>query len=555
MDYVPSEEEMKQSMQRVGQLNLQITALNRQIEARDRTLLLELAELDETFDRMLATLRSSLAANKRRLVEDTQTETREMHLRLQEMMHRVGEEPSFKPVIQIVPPEILANIFECYLENEVPARRLALVCKRWRATMLETPRLWRTLEARCVHEGNLDFEHQLSQLKRRIELLGTGTMELNVTLYLTAFETVLPSIEPFRLVANTGIERWQSLRLACSTYHIELPTLFLAGIFVGSFKTLRVIEFSHGDWRNQFVPIEELLVKSRPPIDEIRITGRKFPQILRDSDFLRQAKKISCPTEIYEEMSNLENIQQLKTWTYIRNIRPYLTLRQLPPLPKITFFQWMSRSELYKFDKQKVEDLTIFSLGFESIYAYMPEIVLPVLTRLTIRSAGFYGLRNLIAPKLENLTITSDFDKRDLTVQTHTIKLRPLSLNFELYDGFFEVNTISVLRSWEQLQHIQFSNEWSAWATSFESQFFREKQLLPNLQTLRLDMKTKSDLENAKARRRCVLFAQKLLISRRGTSLETVEWRIDGEKDNKWYSIMSDHVSEEDGSTIIALDN
>src|SRR4051812_38078766 len=49
--------------------------------------------------------------------------------------------------VQILPSEVLMEIFKWHIGECAPSRRLALVCKPWRSLILDTPTLWCNLYA------------------------------------------------------------------------------------------------------------------------------------------------------------------------------------------------------------------------------------------------------------------------------------------------------------------------------------------------------------------------------------------------------------------------
>jgi hypothetical protein len=73
-----------------------------------------------------------------------------------------------------------------YLEGEVPPRQLALVCKKWKALLLESPSLWRKIDVSFVHPR--DLEPAKISLSKRIKL--SRATALDVTLNAMDYPTL-----------------------------------------------------------------------------------------------------------------------------------------------------------------------------------------------------------------------------------------------------------------------------------------------------------------------------------------------------------------------------
>jgi hypothetical protein len=432
--------------------------------------------------------------------------------------------------ISTLPPEMLMQIFSHYLHHDVPPRRLALVCKRWRSILLSTPAFWTTLEAHCEKGSALTIH--ILQLQRRIELLGqASTLKLHITLNLGRMDGF--PIKPFKLVIGTGIERWDTLNLM--SFESKDVSAF-AGLFTAgsSFKSLRTISFFHLYASTNFEAIEDILLNSPPPkLEKVTFETDSYPPKLRNSpNVFRAARKVIGSPSVIRSLKFGENLEEL--WVR-KNWSPYfLDGRDFPVLPRITHFETITRRELASLKVHQVSNLHIVEIRSTDNDASFPclEISLPKLTKLKAGPEGLYHLRNITAPALEDLEVVSRVTARGLAGHVHTITVRPISLGVTLWEEVLDVDTARLFKSWNQLEHLHVSCRTLMWTGSFEPELLDAGGLFPGLRTLKVGQLSGNDemaLDTFRG------FAEKMLRARK--RMDSVAWRMEWHKDKEWHRL------------------
>jgi hypothetical protein len=265
-----------------------------------------MASLKSELEAKITSLRNEYEAAEKHWEKQTQLQTALLHKRLEDLKKL---EQELVVGIRKVPNEILVEILKHSLGDNLPCRRLASVCKRWKALLQHTPSFWRNLQVSIV--GAETAEHEAAVLQRRIEL--SDSTLLDVTLYTYHLPYGKSNRDLLNLISNTGLERWRSLKIySCSSQTIDKS---LEGIFASKLSALRSLEcVNHGSLTTvmgPFIPIYQLIIQSNPPIKQLTINGPN-PSLFQGSPIFRQLHELNASATAVSQLMPLPNLKTLK---------------------------------------------------------------------------------------------------------------------------------------------------------------------------------------------------------------------------------------------------
>lgn len=496
----------------------QIELLQQELDQTRTNLCIRIAEMDESYKREIDRLYRDHLTRKEALEDEAYSRIRDITSRLSKTKQQLNKEESSCSGIHILPPELLTKIFEWLLDERVPPRSLALVSKLWKNVLLASPSLWRTLEVEIVPADNL--QHHYNTLKRRIELSGASSNPLNVILRASSLLFIKSgSIEQFRLVAGTGIERWKSLTLEHDLLDSEFS---LERIFHGTFSSLQTVNFSYFGPLNPFGMVEELLAPCMSSVREITIHGRT-PDFLRSCtpDSLAKVTRLAGHTEALEDLPRPPALFELETWSRYGGECPQIDCTRFPRPPKRTIFRLITQSDLAMLDCKEVQELDIDMIagGYQSgVYVDFPSLTKLRIFDITL-AAG------ITAENLQSLEcICPDIDEivdRDRSVHPISVTLlscaNPQAVRM-------------VLGRWEQLEEVTLLCLPTCWSQKWADEF---RSICPALRTIRIKLKDEREDEGSGVN--ACIFASQLFVNRRELPLETVEFHWNNTEIQRWH--------------------
>jgi hypothetical protein len=480
----------------------------------------------------MAALRNKYQAAEKALEEQTQVRTALSRSLLEDLEKRLALEQEFVAGIRRVPNEILVEILKHYLGDGLPDRRLASVCKGWKALLQHTPSFWRNLQASFIFAR--EVEHEVTVLERRIELSCSTLLDVtfngpNHNIYERR------STDLFKLISKTGIERWQSLKIS-STYSLHNMDTSLEGIFTGKLSALQSLHCDIAGFlspdKDPFIPIYQLIIQSSPPIERLTIYGPN-PQLFQGSSIFHRVHELKATATTVSQLVPLHNLKTLRINGWPGH--DFSAFHGWPPLPTYTLFVYeLTRQQLDALSRQSVTEFVVTNLIGDASGVI---IDFPELTSLSITEGGFCSIENIFAPKLTELQITDHWGNAPsrkkkisdtisfLRERPNNIMLGPTTLTLNI-----PVNTtavLAILQHWPQLQHftLTFGNNF-AWNATFPNAFTRKKSpVCPELRTLRLILKIK-DFEVKQEQWKKIVMS--IYLARRNTPLQTIAWMFDG---------------------------
>jgi hypothetical protein len=540
--HLPSQEEARQSFQLIEKWKTDIGALNQQISSAEAALRANLTALRSDLEAEMAALRYKYQAAEEALEEQARRRTALPRSLLEDLEKRLALEQEFVAGIRKVPDEILVEILKHYLGNDLPSRRLASVCKGWKALLQNTPSFWRNLQSSFISAEYA--EHAVAVLQRRIDLSRSTLLDVTLNGYL--YEQ--GGTDLFKLISKTGIERWRSLDLSSAWSWQNTKDTSLEGIFVGNFVALQSLRWSIPLLAaDPFIPIYQLIIQSSPPIKQLAI-GSLIPLLFQGSSTFRRIHELQTTAS---GVSQLVPLHHLKTLRINGPLGHDFSFHGWPPLPTYTLFEYgITRQQLNALSRQSVKEFVVGNLIGEASGLIVD---FPELTSLSITEGGFCSsIENVFAPKLTDLQITDYWGKSAsrkkkisdtisfLRERPDNIMLRPTTLTLNI-----PVNTtavLAILQHWPQLQHftLTFGDDF-AWNAAFPNAFTRKKSpLCPELRTLRLILKIKDFEVKEEQWKKTVM---SIYLARRNTPLQTIVWMFDGLEwrgGGKWYNLSTE---------------
>lgn len=360
---IPSQEQRNRSLRRIKAIEMQATQLSGIIEESEKSLLQKKEELQQRFavlenDCYLqyvaakTVLTERLSRERAELDKASAEETKDVRSQLLEVQRYLETEQAYVASIRKLPDEMYLEIFQLYLEGDVPPRQLALVCKKWKALLLASPSLWRKIEASFVHPHDLELVK--IRLSKRIKL--SRATALDVTLNTINYSPGWRSdTDLFKMVAQTGLKRWRSLTLRAIDDRASQIDL-LEEIQNEDFAGLRILH-CHGSMQ-QFQSIIQRIVKSKPIIEDFHSDSKHLPSNLSDLTIFRHVKNLAAWPGVISQLgplANLHHINLLHGWSVTKDIN-------LPPFPQTATISHLMRSLISVYNLRHVRILVIGSM-------------------------------------------------------------------------------------------------------------------------------------------------------------------------------------------------
>lgn len=423
-----------------------------------------------------------------------------------------------------LPVELLYTIIEFYLEDNVPPRELALVCKQWKGFIQGAPALWRNLHAFPVDNNNVVSQSRI--LERRIRL--SGSTLLNVKLDVAKYNPIrCHRIDLFQILARTGLERWQALQLDgrnefCSIIPFD-------GIFKGQFTSLQSLMWFVPGSSDPFGSIEQSVVRSKPPLKVAKFHREFHPRLLYGTATLQQVSELHANSETIQKSGPYPELRKLcvSLYDFEEDIDPTL----FPPLPPyMEFSSRLKRSRFATLQLQMVENLVFEALSIDKDDGI---IELPNLVSLVIETGVLATIRRISAPKLTFLKVGREVmsffphptmfenDKFLPDKRGERLLVKPTSVMLSAMVP--TVPTIVALSDWPQIEHLSMRLHESSWELFMEN-FAQEKaKICPNLKTLSLFLISEDVIGNGTSTR-CEEFIKRLWNVRQSPSLQAIKW-------------------------------
>jgi hypothetical protein len=502
-----------------------------EINNAEETLLAAHQALDNELEAKISSIRAEYKAKKENLNEKSRLDTQGVRLKLEDTEKRLELEQEFVSDFRKIPNEIVVEILQWHLQDQTPPRTLALVCKAWKALLLHTPSFWRTLHAYLVYPNSL--EREVDALSKRIALSRSTLLDITLSwgdgyndFFFYDDGDEYYKMDLFKLVAETGIKRWRSLKLQCiSGWCWPTSQLSLEGIFHGTASSLQKLELPLE--LDPFSSIYRIILQSTR-IKEVTFTGAA-PSVFQGSTIFQNVAKVTASATVFQQIAPFNNLQELCITDWDRNSQ----CASLPPLAVHTELHGsVTRWQLHSLQWQNVVSLhlrTITNTEFDTIVDF------PELINLSISNDGIAALERISAPKLANLSLAlerTDTRTRKLEIsrtmdivrnKPQNIMIRPTSLTMALPVSTTAV--LAILQLWPQLQHLEltYGNEFS-WKGAFPNSLTRKNNpLCLELVTLRLQ--THSGIFG----KRWEEIAKSILAIRKDLPLNKIEWRYVGE--------------------------
>lgn len=466
-----------------------------------------------------------------RLKNEYRISTQPTRLQLRKLQVRLQLEQAFISSIRKLPDEILVEIFN-HSVCSVPTRQLALVCRGFRRLLLNTPRLWRKIEAYMVSSDMAEFSRR--RLQRRIQLSRSTLLDVTLNFH-APFDSRAQNDCLFELVGDISTDRWQSVTLVAFR-RLENGRNPLSGRLKGSFAALRQLSIEYGSGVQAFPSVIELLANSRPCIKDLYVRYH-IPSALRNSPAFLQVRRLTARDEEVLQMPRLTSLQELHVLTENswNNSETY-NYEALPVLPSDVHFDSLDRQLLPTLKLENVTRLSIRTLRTEKSV----EVVdLPNVSHLAVPK--FSDLRLVNAPRLQTVELTLSLTKAaryressqvKAMVRDGTLLVRPTTFVARL--SMTTEAILRVLQAWSQLEHVSLIWEEFSWKGNFASALTKRSNLIcPNLVSLDLTSRYPGDFTSEVWRP----VAERIFQTRKWQPLRSINWRT--EEAGNWNTMTS----------------
>lgn len=429
--------------------------------------------------------------------------------------------------IERLPPEMLVQVFNWHRGDSVPRRALSLVCRKWRNILLDSPILWSHLEARVVSKREMDTEKD--RLRRWIEL--SRSVLLDIVLEAPRSHLVLGhGCDLFELIANTGVDRWRTLKLIYSGH----PFIGLAQSFNHvstngrsiSLRALSLIYVGYGLANDPFSQISRLIIESKPLIQDVYVLG-SIPDLYTDPAIFQHAKVVAGNANALAKLRGLASMQSLEVLG-----SGFSDISLLPPLPE--------RVTLDSIHRSQIMGTPLANIRFLEVHVWIEDTTsvlgFPKLETLILGIGSLLDIRKISAPRVQSLKLGGNRDigsslydyslennliRATFAVIPPVIHMRPTTFSLRIDARLGGETLILVLNAWPQLEYLTLifhrCTPKYAFINSLET-----SPLCPRLVDLTLDMPTYTSETEAPGWENV---ARKMFALRRSLPLQVVRWR------------------------------
>ncbi|KAG8868332.1 hypothetical protein FRC20_003614 [Serendipita sp. 405] len=457
-------------------------------------------------------------------------------------------DPSF------IPHEIWEEVFEWYcVDQRIPSRNLALVCRRWKQILLNHGILWRTIAIDLNAYGSIGSLRD--RLASRLSLAKGHTLDVILSnplpMGLWPIRAQYKALFRNLLTIQAPVHRWYSLSINHGDFFRGDMGL-VPEIFDGPFTSLRILSIG---WHKTLIGLDvpnvlRFIQRSNPPLRYLRI---QFPftayppchitipptlaTLSVDRSFLERVRLDAVPSlhemEIsgkygaayYPKPINITLLNTLKIQKCEVKVFNSLNVHNVRTLHIDTLISWDHASEI--------------------------SVDLPNLHTLHVRPCLPYYLKVFKAPRLETVKLTgchksgsdeqlgvarqenrihtiSLFHKRQ-----HLLVINPMSLTIEV-DGITEGTLIAILEAWPQLRHLSLiiGNHFDLPRVFAKQRRERALLLCPQLETMYIEVWWYA---RGRKWRKWREVARNLISSRNDRPLKSIIWK------NKWFDVEALH--------------
>ena len=331
------------------------------------------------------------------------------------MEHENYNSASFLAPIQRLPVEILAEIFllsrDCHLR---PPLHLMHVCRRWRATMLNTPRIWVNLRLRTWTK--------MDEVRVALERTGASPLDVEIDTGMDVFKMVdtdkLKRYAGLEL-ATTEAKRWRNLTITSFPTQLDINTHYKPEkpVFSGPMNALQ--SFKLKSICEDSVIFDQLLnvmgSSSHEKLTDMELSSPNAIYRLAQPQFASIFRRLVTfkvdVREMQEEVDILPQFEQLVTLEAYRLRLPNYPVETDLPLVrtlkymkiKLVSVQWMSGRTF-----PNMMECTLISPHNPQTLAPGVGVDLPECTDFTYDDFFIDVLSNFCIPKLDTLVIRNN---------------------------------------------------------------------------------------------------------------------------------------------------
>ncbi|KAG9035465.1 hypothetical protein FS842_003700 [Serendipita sp. 407] len=271
-----------------------------------------------------------------------------------------------------IPTEVWEEIFEWLcIDRQLPSRRLGLVCRWWKETLLNLPTIWRTVEIDLFHFPSFDVlrDRLIRRLRHakglNVDVILSGTTNWAISMTPEEYWGLLRTV-----VELAPVERWRSLWITNGRVPDSMP--MASGIFVGKFTSLRMFsldqEYAYPRLTGHVhSELFQLLADSRPPLQYLCLTHSTVPSELEPLTLPKTLTSICVNVCLLNERQR----EQLARYDNVE-IRRQFGVPAFGNSLKIVLPSCVTITELFcrilpKFDFSNVQTLNIDDIFIDSI--------------------------------------------------------------------------------------------------------------------------------------------------------------------------------------------
>ncbi|KAG8869739.1 hypothetical protein FRC20_000929 [Serendipita sp. 405] len=449
-----------------------------------------------------------------------------------------------------IPTEVWEEIFEWLcIDRQLPSRRLGLVCRWWKETLLNLPTIWRTVEIDLFHFPSFDVlrDRLIRRLRHakglNVDVILSGTTNWAISMTPEEYWGLLRTV-----VELAPVERWRSLWITNGRVPDSMP--MASGIFVGKFTSLRMFSLDQtfayprltGHVHSELF---QLLADSRPPLQYLCLTGSTVPPELEPLTLPKTLTSICVNVCLLnkrqcEQLAHYDNVETRRQFGI-----PGFGNSGKIILPGCVTMTRLFYGTLPRFDFNNVQTLNI-----DRIMGWIdPDLIvdLPNLQMLSLKPCYPWYLRMFHAPNVQKLKLGGVYDTGEglktsrnkiriaivslFRDNRHLLTINPASLTIDL-EGITDGMLVVMLEAWPQLKHLSMTLNSDFQCHWIFAHKLRKKSspLCPQLETMYMEV-----LWHARSRkwRLWKEVARDMMLARRDGPLESILWK------NWWFGVES----------------
>jgi F-box-like len=321
--------------------------------------------------------------------------------------------------IRRLPPELLARIFEIFSENQTKLNELICVCRQWRSTLLDMPRLWTMVACKTYHKDEYfdarwpDYPaYRLCTSEDRLESILTRCKGAPIDLVIDLTPVIEDAATPPSMILRVTPDRVKNVRSLMTQQIPETLSEIVPDALTGSWDLL--------EEANIYVYIPSLMKSlslSAPRLHVLTISAGIPIGEYSTASFWKQMTRLMLygPVQNPAAVSACLCASQVLTYLYIDAI--YLggkPLTESPVLEELTIYN--SQLDLAKSTYPVLKTLSISSLDPPT-----NKVDLPALNSLRYYNMDLATLAKLRAPLLGDLNISGNDFENAAADDIHTV--------------------------------------------------------------------------------------------------------------------------------------